>query len=83
MWKDIANQMEKSGYKYNWKQTREKWKNLKKMYTKHKENRGPKATGQKKLKEFEFFDELDEILGKRHNIEPVVLATSSKGIICV
>ena len=55
MWKDIANQMENSGYKYNWKQTREKWKNLKKMYTKHKENRGPKATGQKKIEIIRLF----------------------------
>lgn len=46
----------------------QKWRNLKKTYMGAKNNKKTTGTGRTK---FEFFNEIDELLGKKPNVSPL------------
>ncbi|KAI4457564.1 myb/sant-like dna-binding domain [Holotrichia oblita] len=59
-------------------QCRNKFKYLRAKYIEKKDNMGDRQTGAKPIK-FEYFDEMDRILGEDPNIIPIAVASSSKG----
>ena len=70
----IAQKLQEHGYHRDWKQCRDKIKNLKTKYKEIKDNNGETGRGRKSCK---FFDEMDRILGHRPTSVPHVLFESS------
>ena len=62
IYKKIANEMEEQGYSRDWEQCKAKIKNLKTEYKAVKDNNGKTGRG---WKTFNFFKQMDEVLGHR------------------
>lgn len=73
VWKHISNEMEC----FTAKQCSDKLKYLKPKYMKKKDNMGPGSSGAEFYR-FEYFDEFNEIFGKKPNITPVLVASSMR-----
>lgn len=56
-------------------QCKDKYKYLKSKYTMKKDNMSERASGAAAIK-FDYFEEMDEFLGNRHNITPIALASN-------
>lgn len=71
-WNGLAKKMgsDKSG-----DQCRNKFKYLKSMYLKKKDNMSSRQTGSA-LINFTYFDEMDQIFNKDHNVKPLSIASS-------
>lgn len=74
VWQSIALELET----HTAEQCKNKFKYLKSKYMEKKDNMGSKATGSKALK-FDYFDEFHEIFGSAPNVEPLAVASSSRG----
>ncbi|KAF5275767.1 hypothetical protein FQR65_LT16541 [Abscondita terminalis] len=74
VWKTIAKEI--GGYTS--KQCSDKFKYLKQKYIKKKDNMGTHNTGDAYYK-FDYFNEFDDIFGKKPNVLPVAIATSLQG----
>ena len=77
VYKCIARDLEKEGYKRTWSQCRDKLKKLKKEYKKLKDYHD--ETG-KKRKQWKFYDKVDDIIGSKPATQPeVIIDTSVEG----
>lgn len=74
VWDMIVEKM--TGFSRN--QIKDRWQYLRKRYLRKKENRSDRDTGGENIK-FDYFDEMDDILGKKPNIAPKHLASSLQG----
>lgn len=74
VWQSIALQLES----HTAEQCKNKFKYLKSKYMEKRDNMGSKATGSKALK-FDYFDEFQDIFGSDPNVEPLAVASSSRG----
>ncbi|EFN85916.1 hypothetical protein EAI_13708, partial [Harpegnathos saltator] len=72
MWNKIVEFFKDKGYIFTGKQVENKWKNLRKTYIKIKDNNSKSGAALKKCK---YYDEMDEIFGKSHSIQPVAIAS--------
>ena len=72
MWGKIAVQMVRGGFDpgYDKKRCQQKWRNLLRQYKKYKANRKSSGRGRKT---FSFYKEMDEVVGRRHDIVLPVL----------
>ncbi|CAH0562879.1 unnamed protein product [Brassicogethes aeneus] len=75
VWQDISLKISS----HTWEQCKNKFKYLKSKYIENKDNMGAKASGAKAIK-FEFFDEMDDIFKLQPNVNPVAIASSSRGL---
>jgi hypothetical protein len=66
-------------FQFSYAQCRDRWQYLKKRYVKKSDNMGDRGTGEEKYK-FEYFEEMNEILGRKHNVKLVSIASSLKGV---
>nr|XP_012219694.1 PREDICTED: trihelix transcription factor GTL1-like [Linepithema humile] len=73
VWKKIADCLKEKGYIYTAKQTENKWKNLRKSYIKTKDHNSKSGASFKKCK---YYDEMEEIYGKSHIVQPVAIASN-------
>ncbi|XP_077277667.1 uncharacterized protein LOC143905887 isoform X1 [Temnothorax americanus] len=78
IWKKISSNLHMNGYLYTHKQCENKFKNLKKRYHAKIDNMKCKQTGAPPLR-FDYFDIFDEIFGQKPNVEPVALASTTRG----
>ncbi|KAF5277519.1 hypothetical protein FQR65_LT15981 [Abscondita terminalis] len=78
VWQQLATDMQQQDFEVTPVQCQDKWKYLKCNYNAKKDNMSSRCTGEKTIR-FEFFSEMDEFLGKKHNVQPVALASSIKG----
>ncbi len=67
VWQKMTKLMTKRGYNVSTYQVENKWNNLVKS---HKDIQSNKRTSGGKRKTFQYFKEMDEILLKRHDINP-------------
>ena len=74
VYEKIAQKLQEHGYHRDWKQCRDKIRNLKTKYKEIRDNNGETGRGRKYCK---FFDEMDRILGHRPTSVPHVLFESS------
>ena len=74
VYEKIAQKLQEHGYHRDWKQCRDKIRNLKTKYKEIRDNNGETGRGRKSCK---FFDEMDRILGHRPTSVPHVLFESS------
>lgn len=72
VWQMIANDIET----YTALQCKNKFKYLKQKYMEKKDNMGSKQTGAKAIA-FSYFEEFDEIFGKKDNAVPLAVASTS------
>ncbi|KAI4455688.1 hypothetical protein MML48_9g00014048 [Holotrichia oblita] len=77
--KTIANNLCDSGFQFSWTQCENKSKNLKRGYQKKVDNMKSTFTGAETIK-FDYFNRFDEIFGKKPNIRPLSIASSSRVI---
>lgn len=75
-WGNIATEIRGNGFPFTKEQCLWKWNSLKKRYCQKIENKGPGASGASTYN-FEFFDEMDKVLGRTPAINPVCLASTS------
>lgn len=78
IWKKISSHMHTCGHKYTHKQCENKFKNLKKRYHAKIDNMKSKQTGASPYR-FDYFDIFHEIFGQKPNVEPIALASSTRG----
>lgn len=78
VWKIISNSLSSSGFRFSGKQCQNKFKHLKKLYMKCKDNMGSKATGDSTF-DFKYLPEMDDIFSIKPNITPLATASSSVG----
>jgi alpha-acetolactate decarboxylase len=78
VWQELAKDMKTQKFFYSSVQCRDKFKYLKMRYVKKKDNM-KRETGTENFK-FDYFDEMDEIFGKKPNVTPVAIASSSRSI---
>lgn len=78
VWKIISNNMLENGFNYSHTQCENKFKYLKHRYVKKKDNMSSKSSGAEAIN-FNYFEEFEEIFGKKTNISPEVIASSSRG----
>lgn len=74
-WIQISNDLKKKQIEYTSEQCQEKFKYLLSCYKKKLDNKHNTGSA---LYEFEFFNELNELFGKKPNIKPKYLASSSR-----
>lgn len=79
IWNDIALEMQKEGYfvtvgSKSSDKCHQRWRNLEKMY--HVHCRYMKSTGTGKKKPPKYFDEMHQLIGEKHNSQPVNLLDS-------
>ncbi|XP_053598572.1 uncharacterized protein LOC128668816 [Microplitis demolitor] len=79
IWNEIASSInsENHGIVMSWSQCFDKMKYLKIQYSKKKDNMSSKSSGAAAMK-FEYFNEMNEIFGKKPNITPEHCAASSR-----
>jgi len=77
VWKKIAVEMKSAGYEFSSGQCKDKMKYMKRCYLKKIDNMGLKSTGSAPIK-CEYFDELDNLFGKKPNVQPVSVCSTSK-----
>ncbi|XP_039313144.1 uncharacterized protein LOC105206057 isoform X4 [Solenopsis invicta] len=77
VWKKIATEMKNAGYEFSSSQCKDKMKYMKRCYFKKMDNMGPKSTGSAPIK-CEYFEELDNLFGKKPNVKPVSVCSTSK-----
>jgi hypothetical protein len=75
VWKSISAKLHENGFKYNRTQCENKFKNLKRQYQKKIDSM--RNTGAASVK-FEYFSQFDEIFGKKPNVNPIAIASSSR-----
>ena len=79
IWKDIAERLNKRGFKLNTDYPGEKvhqiWRNMEREYRSYIEHKKKTEEGNKK--QTEFFDELHKIFSVRHSVNPVVISDTS------
>jgi hypothetical protein len=79
IWKDIAEKLNKRGFKLNTDYPGEKvhqiWRNMEREYRSYIEHK--KKTGEGNKKQPEFFDKLHKIFSVRHSVNPVVISDTS------
>ncbi|XP_012530497.1 uncharacterized protein LOC105833352 [Monomorium pharaonis] len=78
IWKKISSNLHMNGYLYTHKQCENKFKNLKNRYHAKIDNMKSKQTGTPPLR-FDYFDIFHEIFGQKPNVEPVALASATRG----
>lgn len=76
VYKEIAQCLCSEGYSFTPTQCRDKFKYLKLKYMKKIDNM--KNTGEERV-HFEYFDEMEQIFGKKANTTPIALASLSEG----
>lgn len=79
IWKKIASKMNERGFVVGEgvegkEKVRQKFANLQSTYIKYKDSQ--KRTGEGKLKRPKYFEELEEILGEKHKVEPILVIDS-------
>lgn len=80
VWLSINKEMQEEGHtRFTTTQIKDKMHNMKRQYNKKKDSMGPKATGGPPVM-CPFFEELDEIFRRDHNVTPV--GTASNGDAC-
>ena len=72
VWAKICAQLAKQGIQCTVNQCRDRWKYLKQKYTEKKDN--TKMTGAQRIN-FEFYDEMDALLGTKRNLNPIVASS--------
>ncbi|KYQ58875.1 hypothetical protein ALC60_02116 [Trachymyrmex zeteki] len=77
VWKKIAAEMKTAGYEFSSGQCKDKMKYMKRCYLKKIDHMRSKSTGSAPIK-CEYFDELDNLFGKKPNIKPVSVCSTSK-----
>jgi len=77
IWDMIAQQLPM----HTTKQIKNKFKYLKQKYMEKKDNMGQKSSGASMIK-FDYFFEMDKIFSQDPDVEPVSIASSSRGIQC-
>ena len=75
VWATITRDMNKAGYNYTQNQIENKWKTLLRSHKAIVDNR--KQTGGKR-KTFQYFEEIQNIVGKRHDITPPLIVSSTQ-----
>jgi len=79
IWKNIAEKLNKRGFKLNTdypgEKVHQKWRNMEREYRSYIEHK--KKTGEGNKKQPEFFDELHKIFSVRHSVNPVVISDTS------
>ena len=78
IWKAVAKALKQIGFDFTGTQCNDKWRYLKSKYATKKDNMSKKASGSQRF-DFDFFEEMDNFLGKKHNIKPPVIASSIRG----
>jgi hypothetical protein len=73
VWRKICDQMKNIGYNVTQQQVRNKWANLLNSHKQIRDNR--KKTGSNR-KTFQYFEQIEQIVHKRHDINPPFLAGS-------
>lgn len=79
VWDMISSEFIDDGFAFSGDQCENRWKYIRAKYIKKKDNSADHNTGAAAYR-FEYFDELDEILGKQPNVIPKYVASSSKAI---
>ena len=74
IWLKITQKMVKKGYVFTQNKVESKWRSL---LLSHKDLIANKNQTGAKRKSFKYFEELDAIVGKRHNINPPVIGGSN------
>lgn len=77
-WKIISNKMKLHGVYMTPTQCNDKWRYLKGKYVAAKDNRGDRGSGEEPM-DFPYFQVMDDFLGKKHNVNPIAVASSIKG----
>lgn len=78
VWMKIATQLTKTtGKKITPEQVDNKWKGFKKTYKKIKDHNNTSGSDRK---QWEFFNAMDDLLGKKPEITPVAVCSSSAGL---
>lgn len=75
----IAAEFRKEGFAFNATQCENRWKYIRAKYIKKKDNASKSNTGGEYYN-FQYFDEIDEILGKKPNISPKFLVSSIQSL---
>ncbi|KAJ8310007.1 hypothetical protein KUTeg_011872 [Tegillarca granosa] len=75
-WKIITQKIQEKGYFFSQNKVESKWRSL---ILSHKEVRKNNTQSGKRRKTFQFFQEIEEILCKRHDIYPTQLAGTGMG----
>lgn len=75
VWDKISNEFRSDGFPFCGTQCENRWKYIRAKYIKKKDNGGPGSTGEE-FYQFEYYKEMDEVLGKKPNIIPKYLASS-------
>lgn len=75
VWDMIAAEFRKDGFTFNATQCENRWKYIRGKYIKKKDNASKSNTGGEYYN-FEYFDEIDEILGNKPNVSPKFLVSS-------
>ncbi|KXZ75835.1 hypothetical protein TcasGA2_TC031878 [Tribolium castaneum] len=78
VWKKLASKMKEMGFMYTSVQCNDKWRYLKSRYATKKDNMGNRGSGEDRM-DFEYFESMDDFLGKKHSISPIAIASSSRG----
>lgn len=73
IWKIITDKMTENGYNFTQNKVESKWRSL---LQSHKDIRVNNASSGKKRKTFQYYEEIEEIVAKRHDIYPKVKAGS-------
>ena len=80
VWKEIAEELNKRGFKLNaddpGEKVHQKWRNMEREYRSFLDHQ--KKTGEGKKKQPEFFDKLHKLLSVRHSVNPVAISDSSE-----
>ena len=74
IYQTISKKLQEAGYSKDWKQCKDKIKNLKQEYKKAKAHKNKTGNG---MKHFRYYNELNEVLGNRAAITPPVLLESA------
>lgn len=77
VWSIISGELRVQGHEYTSAQCTDKFKYLKGQYTKKVDNMSDKSSGAARIN-FDFMEEMDEIFGKKPNIHPPSIASSSR-----
>lgn len=75
VWHEISQKL----VSHSWEQCKNKFKYLKSKYIQKKDNISSKDTGGGNIR-FEFFTEMDELFRRHPNVQPIAIASSSRGI---
>lgn len=76
IWTKIANNINEKGYNITFEQCAVKWKNLKRKYHSVKDNNNRTGRGREC---WEYFDEIDNFMSNKPEIEPVSIVSSTNG----